>query len=31
MHTSKMRADVLTKALGKTKFDVMMDLLGLKP
>jgi hypothetical protein len=31
MHTSEMRADVLTKALGKTKFNAMMDSLGLKP
>jgi hypothetical protein len=31
MYTSKIRADVLTKALGKTKFDAMMDSLGLKP
>jgi hypothetical protein len=31
MYTSEMRADVLMKALRKTKFDAMMDLLGLKP
>jgi hypothetical protein len=31
LHTSEMKADVLMKALGRIKFDQMVDLVGMKP
>ena len=31
LHTNEMKADLLTKALGRIKFDQMVDLIGMKP